>query len=261
MKKIISIIVIAFFIFNNSYAQNDTMFVMKQGKIVGKYNVFTQVDSVVFYNPTLSTSKVKTVIIDTLKLSPIIVGGIVTVDANTTVSERGILFGITPNLSVSNSTFVGSFQFGLSAGGFGIPSTDNGKITSGSGNGSFSSNIMYLINNKTYYAKAYAITQKDTIYGDAIKFNTKGFVRDSRRVDITNVFWTSSTTLFDNLTDEIILPNSSGNFDIFYTSNEQPIVNQGTFTPTTLPNLLYYKFKTRENCQRWCDIKNGIIKQ
>lgn len=35
-----------------SQAQNDTMYVMKTGVVVGKYNVNTQVDSVVFYKPT-----------------------------------------------------------------------------------------------------------------------------------------------------------------------------------------------------------------
>lgn len=33
-------------------AQNDTMYIMKSGEVVGKYNVNTEVDSVVFYNPT-----------------------------------------------------------------------------------------------------------------------------------------------------------------------------------------------------------------
>ncbi len=35
-------------------AQNDTMYVMKNGAVVGKYNVKNQVDSVIFYNPTES---------------------------------------------------------------------------------------------------------------------------------------------------------------------------------------------------------------
>lgn len=37
-------------------AQNDTMYVMKSGAIVGKYNVNNQVDSIIFYKPTLGSS-------------------------------------------------------------------------------------------------------------------------------------------------------------------------------------------------------------
>ncbi len=36
------------------FAQNDTMYVMKNGAVIGKYNVNNQVDSVIFYNPTES---------------------------------------------------------------------------------------------------------------------------------------------------------------------------------------------------------------
>jgi len=35
-------------------AQNDTMYIMKAGAIVGQYNVNTEVDSVIFYNPAIS---------------------------------------------------------------------------------------------------------------------------------------------------------------------------------------------------------------
>lgn len=45
-------------------AQNDTMYVMKSGVIVGKYNVNTQVDSVIFYNPTTSTNSINLTLIN-----------------------------------------------------------------------------------------------------------------------------------------------------------------------------------------------------
>lgn len=35
------------------FAQNDTMYIMKSGVIVGKYNVNTQIDSIVFYKPII----------------------------------------------------------------------------------------------------------------------------------------------------------------------------------------------------------------
>jgi uncharacterized protein (TIGR02145 family) len=42
--------------FSSVFAQNDTMYIMKSGAIVGQYNVNTEVDSVIFYKPTISTS-------------------------------------------------------------------------------------------------------------------------------------------------------------------------------------------------------------
>src|SRR5574344_1448460 len=39
--------------FSSVFAQNDTMYVMKNGTVVGQYKVNTEVDSVIFYKPTL----------------------------------------------------------------------------------------------------------------------------------------------------------------------------------------------------------------
>ena len=39
--------------FSSVFAQNDTMYIMKSGAIAGQYNVNTEVDSVIFYKPTL----------------------------------------------------------------------------------------------------------------------------------------------------------------------------------------------------------------
>lgn len=39
--------------FSSVFAQNDTMYIMKSGTIVGQYNVNTEVDSVIFYKPTI----------------------------------------------------------------------------------------------------------------------------------------------------------------------------------------------------------------
>ena len=39
--------------FSSVFAQNDTMYVMKNGTVVGQYNVNTEVDSVIFYKPTI----------------------------------------------------------------------------------------------------------------------------------------------------------------------------------------------------------------
>jgi uncharacterized protein (TIGR02145 family) len=57
MKKINTILLglLLTFTFSLStlFAQNDTMYIMKSGVIVGQYNVNTEVDSVIFYKPTI----------------------------------------------------------------------------------------------------------------------------------------------------------------------------------------------------------------
>jgi uncharacterized protein (TIGR02145 family) len=56
MKKSILLSAIMFVLAFTINAQNDTMYVMKAGVVVGKYNVNTQVDSVIFYQPQPATS-------------------------------------------------------------------------------------------------------------------------------------------------------------------------------------------------------------
>ena len=51
--KTISLATVLTFVLSLSsvFAQNDTMYIMKSGVVVGQYNVNTEVDSVIFYNP------------------------------------------------------------------------------------------------------------------------------------------------------------------------------------------------------------------
>jgi uncharacterized protein (TIGR02145 family) len=51
MKKTFFALLAALAFFNAGHAQNDTMYLMKAGAVVGKYNVNTQVDSIIFYDP------------------------------------------------------------------------------------------------------------------------------------------------------------------------------------------------------------------
>jgi len=56
MKKIYLAITALFAIAGLAQAQNDTMYVMKAGVVIGKYNVKTQLDSVIFYKPAAVTT-------------------------------------------------------------------------------------------------------------------------------------------------------------------------------------------------------------
>ncbi|MDA3866881.1 MAG: FISUMP domain-containing protein [Salinivirgaceae bacterium] len=55
--KKISLVTVLTFVLSLSavFAQNDTMYIMKAGAIVGQYNLNTEVDSVIFYEPTSGT--------------------------------------------------------------------------------------------------------------------------------------------------------------------------------------------------------------
>ncbi len=75
--------------------------------------------------------------------------------------------------------------------------------------------------------------------------------------DYANVFWNPQFTLFDLLTDEPIYPQVNGKYKIWYSSNEDPKPYSKECTPQELQGLTFYKFKTLENCQKWCDSKTG----
>ena len=54
LKKVTLATLVTFVLsFSSVFAQNDTMYIMKSGAIVGQYNVNTEVDSVIFYKPTI----------------------------------------------------------------------------------------------------------------------------------------------------------------------------------------------------------------
>jgi hypothetical protein len=81
-----------------------------------------------------------------------------------------------------------------------------------------------------------------------------------KRLDFANVFWKKAYTLFDLITDEPIFPiNKNGKivYQIYYSTNENPVANFGEFTPDELENLTCYKFKNRENCLKFCDRNSG----
>jgi uncharacterized protein (TIGR02145 family) len=56
MKRITILAVLVSLFSLGAKAQNDTMYVMKDGAIAGQYNVNTEVDSVIFYKPEVATN-------------------------------------------------------------------------------------------------------------------------------------------------------------------------------------------------------------
>ena len=109
-----------------AYAQN------KVGVAYSEEKEFTTNKSVIL--PSVTTTAI-TKITETSAVA----GGNVTSDGNATVTERGVVYGIKQN-----------------------PTTDDNKLTSGSGTGEFTCNLANLQPNTIYYVRAYATNEKGT---------------------------------------------------------------------------------------------------
>lgn len=66
-----------------------------------------------------------------------------------------------------------------------------------------------------------------------------------------NVFWDGAETLNCLYSNEPIEPNSKGEYYFFYSSNEDRRVYEKTLLRPQ--RFLFYKFKTKEYAQNWCD--------
>jgi len=95
--------------------------------------------------PTLSTTSVSQITTTTA-----LAGGNITSGGSSSVTSRGICWGLTSN-----------------------PTIDFMKTTDGTGTGIFSSNLTGLYPNTTYYVRAYATNSAGTAYGEEISFSTE----------------------------------------------------------------------------------------
>ena len=76
--------------------------------------------------------------------------------------------------------------------------------------------------------------------------------------DYANVFWKKQYTLFDVINDKPIFPkeiNGQNVYTIYYSSNEDPRPYKGTFNEMELERHLYYKFKNKRSCKKFCKSK------
>jgi hypothetical protein len=101
------------------------------------------------------------------------------------------------------------------------------------------------------------IKQVDTSFEskDITKENT--LIRNpDKSLDVANVYWKRGYTLFDLTSDEPIFPiekNGKKVYRIYYSSNEVPSANFGEFSIEELEKLLFFKFKNKENCLKFCN--------
>ena len=97
--------------------------------------------------PTVITSEV----IDITETTAVS-GGNVTDDGGATVTARGICWSISQDPTIDDN---------------------DGITTDGNGTGTFTSNLINLTANTTYYVRAYATNEKGTSYGDEMSFTTE----------------------------------------------------------------------------------------
>lgn len=106
-------------------------------------------DEISFTTTQISLATVATAAASNIGSTTVVLGGSVTSDGNSTVTERGICY------SISQS-----------------PTTANSKLAIGTGTGSFSNTVSGLSGSTTYYVRAYAINAKGTAYGTEVSFKT-----------------------------------------------------------------------------------------
>jgi uncharacterized protein (TIGR02145 family) len=119
-----------------SYAINNV------GTAYGNVVSFTTISPLL---PTLTTMKVSSITITTA-----VSGGIISRNAGSQITDRGICWSTFANPSNALAT----------------------KTSDGAGTGEFTSNLNGLLANTTYYVRAYATNNFGTIYGNEIVFTT-----------------------------------------------------------------------------------------
>ena len=162
--------------------------------------------------PTVTTSSATNV-----TTSSATIGGNVTSDGETTVTERGVCY------STSNST----------------PTTSNSKKSSGSGLGNFTVNLTNLSAGTKYYVRAYAINEVGTSYGSTVSFTTEEISSTNNTengyqyVDLgLSVKWATCNVGASN-------PEEYGKYFAWGETTSKSYYNGSTYTytdnPTTLP--------------------------
>ena len=173
-----------------AYAKN------KVGISYGEEKSFMTQSAVI---PTITTSSATNI-----SYTSATVGGNVTSDGGTTVTERGIVYSTTQNPTTSSST----------------------KVTSGTGTGSFACNMSNLQDGTTYYVRAYAINKKGTSYGEQKSFTTKAYgLPIVTTSSATNISYTSATVGGNVTSDGGTTVTERG---IVYSTTQNPTTSSST---------------------------------
>lgn len=146
--------------------------------------------------PTVTTAAATNITINSARS-----GGEVTADGGSPVSARGVCFATTPN-----------------------PTIANGVVNTGSGLGSFVSNITGLNPGTTYYVRAFATNTNGTAYGNQITFTTQG-----SGITVPTLTTTAVSMITSNTARSGGSISSNGGADV----TERGVVLSTTPNPTT----------------------------
>ena len=129
-----------------------------------------------------TTPELTTAAVTTPEIISATLGGEVTFDGGTTVTERGVVYNTT-----------------------GTPTTTSGaKVQIGSGTGSFSKSVTGLTASTTYYVRAYAINSEGISYGNEESFTTQD--KETQTMSFSGIlaktYGDASFTLGDETTDK-----------------------------------------------------------
>ncbi len=119
--------------------------VTSEGVIHGTHNMFS---TLVAYEPSIST-----ILVEEVSISTALAGGNISFDGNVPVSQRGIVWSLEQNPSITNN---------------------EGITKEGSGDGQFMSVMTGLKPETEYYYRAYATNIMGTAYGGQFTFETIG---------------------------------------------------------------------------------------
>ena len=134
------------------------------------------IDSITYTIPNPGNlATITTTAITSITGSTAVSGGNVSNDGGTLVTQRGICY------STSSS-----------------PTTANTTIISGSGIGSFSSNLTSLTANTNYYVRAYATNSAGTAYGNEVSFTTTVGIISNPGTGVTFDGYTYSSMVLGN---------------------------------------------------------------
>lgn len=174
-----------------AYAKN------KIGIVYGESKSFTTQSAL---PPAVTTSSVANI-----TYTSATIGGNVTNDGGTTISERGVVYSTSQNPTISNS-----------------------KVTSGSGIGSFSCSLSNLQDGTIYYIRAYAINRKGASYGEQKSFTTKTCTLPSVTTSsVTNVSYISAVVSGNVTSDGGTTITERG---VVYSTNQNPTISNRKVT-------------------------------
>jgi len=130
------------------FAENDTMYIMKNGAVAAHFDIKIDVDSIIFYKPNtfVSALNVRTNYPEYRTDTTMVLSGTIISNTAGNIVEKGFVYSTNP-----------------------YPTLVDSRIVSDSANGdTFYATISGITLNTDFYVRAYAINATDIVYGSAI---------------------------------------------------------------------------------------------